>query len=219
MKKKKTEQGQKYKVEYEDGKEIEIYENQKAENGWILEKIPFTLNKGISYFPHPHEDADIAILKIEYAPNFNSIFVKNNENDLNDFQLCGFPNSRQENVEGENYDVQEYLSKITNALIEISTKNIQLNLDAKNINLNIDTMLPIGILINELMSNSLKHAIINDKLIIDFKITLQKSNISIIYKDSGTTFIEKTNSTITLNIISLIPYYLKHDKVLKYAKI
>lgn len=116
----------------------------------------------------------------------------------------------KENVEGENYDVQEYLSKITNALIEISTKNIQLNLDAKNINLNIDTMLPIGILINELMSNSLKHAIINDKLIIDFKITLQKSNISIIYKDSGTTFIEKTNTkSLGISIINSMVKQLK----------
>ena len=52
------------------------------------------------------------------------------------------------NIEGEDYNVQEYISKITNALIEISTKDVQLNLDAKNIKLNIDTMLPIGIMIN-----------------------------------------------------------------------
>lgn len=100
----------------------------------------------------------------------------------------------KENIEGEDYDVQEYLSKITNALIDISTKNVQLNLDAKNIRLNIDTMLPIGILINELMSNSLKHAIFNDVLIIDIKIKLQQPNIYITYKDSGSIFKETKNT-------------------------
>jgi two-component sensor histidine kinase len=41
----------------------------------------------------------------------------------------------KENLEGEEYDVQEYLSKITNALISISTKKVQINFVAKNINL------------------------------------------------------------------------------------
>ena len=117
---------------------------------------------------------------------------------------------KKENIEGENYDVQEYLAKITNALINISTKNIQLDLDAKNINLNIDTMLPIGILINELMSNSLKHAVFKDKLIIDVLITLQQSNIDITYKDSGTTFKEKTNTkSLGISIINSMVKQLK----------
>ena len=64
-------------------------------------------------------------------------------------------------------------------------------------------MLPVGILINELMSNSIKHAVFKDKLIIDVIITLQQSNIFITYKDSGTTFIEKTNTkSLGLSIIN-----------------
>ncbi|MFY0631318.1 MAG: sensor histidine kinase [Flavobacteriaceae bacterium] len=116
----------------------------------------------------------------------------------------------KENIEGEEYDVQEYLSKITNALIDISTKSVQLNLDAKSINLNIDTMLPIGILINELMSNSLKHAVYEDILIIDIQISLQQSNIGIIYKDSGTTFKETKNTkSLGVSIINSMVKQLK----------
>lgn len=116
----------------------------------------------------------------------------------------------KENIEGEDYDVQEYLSKITNALIDISTKHVQLNLDVNNINLNIDTMLPIGILINELMSNSLKHAVYKDALIIDIEINLQQSNIFIIYKDSGTVFKEKKNSkSLGVSIINSMIKQLK----------
>ncbi|ARV08265.1 hypothetical protein BTO05_00905 [Winogradskyella sp. PC-19] len=116
----------------------------------------------------------------------------------------------KENIEGEEYDVKEYLSKITNALIDISTKNIKLNLDAKSINLNIDTMLPIGILINELMSNSLKHALFKDLLIIDIQISLLQSDISITYKDSGATFIESKNSkSLGVSIINSMIKQLK----------
>ena len=116
----------------------------------------------------------------------------------------------RENLDGENYDVQEYLSKITNALIDISTKNVQLNLDARNINLNIDTMLPIGILINELMSNSIKHAIFENKLIININITLHQSKIDITYKDYGTTFKEATNTkSLGVSIINSMVKQLK----------
>jgi len=114
------------------------------------------------------------------------------------------------NIEGEDYDVQEYLSKITNALIDISTKNVQLNLETNNINLNIDTMLPIGILINELMSNSLKHAVFNDELFISIQITLQQSNITIIYNDSGADFKETKNSkSLGVSIINSMVKQLK----------
>ena len=55
-------------------------------------------------------------------------------------------------------------------------------------------MLPIGILINEMMSNSIKHAVFKGTLVIDVLITLQQANIHITYKDSGSSFIEKTNT-------------------------
>ena len=116
----------------------------------------------------------------------------------------------RENLDGENYDVQEYLSKITNALLEISIKNVQVNLEIRNIKLNIDTMLPIGILINELMSNSLKHAIFENELIIEIQINLHQSEIEIMYKDSGTIFKETTKTkSLGVNIINSMVKQLK----------
>jgi two-component sensor histidine kinase len=116
----------------------------------------------------------------------------------------------EENIEGENYDIQEYLSKITNALIEISIKNIQVNLEVKHFNLNIDTMLPIGILINELMSNSIKHATFENELIIDINISSIQSKIDLTYKDSGTSFRETRNTkSLGLSIINSMIKQLK----------
>ncbi|MFH4964759.1 ABC-three component system protein [Gaetbulibacter sp. M235] len=90
--------------EYEDGREIEILKHQKNHDGWELQKIPFVIEKGVNYFPH--KDADVAILKIEYEPYFNSIFVKNTENDMVGFQLCGFPVSKKNNLDAEKYGNQ-----------------------------------------------------------------------------------------------------------------
>lgn len=116
----------------------------------------------------------------------------------------------KENLDGDNYDVQEYLSKIANALIDISTRKIELNLKARDINLNIDTMLPVGILINELISNSLKHAISEPLLSIYIHITLDQSKVQIIYKDSGTKFKEATSKkSLGVNIINSMVKQLK----------
>lgn len=116
----------------------------------------------------------------------------------------------KENLDGENYDTKAYLLKITNGLIEISTKKINLNLEAKNIKLNIDTLLPIGILTNELMSNSVKHAVSKNDLIIDIIVTLHKNNINLTYKDSGTSFKETINKeSLGVNIINSMVKQLK----------
>ncbi|WP_299366717.1 ABC-three component system protein [Winogradskyella sp.] len=104
--KEKNDRGQDVEIEIENGTEIEIFKNQKIEKGWKEIKIPFTLSKGENYFPHPNKDADIAILKIEYIADFNSIFVQNRTFKVKDFELCGFPESRYFNNEGERYATQ-----------------------------------------------------------------------------------------------------------------
>lgn len=63
-------------------------------------------------------------------------------------------------------DYQDYLQKLSQYLI-ISIKgadnNITLNLDVDNIKLNIDTAIPLGLLINEVITNSLKYGIKGDQ--------------------------------------------------------
>lgn len=116
----------------------------------------------------------------------------------------------KENLDGENYDVQEYLSKIANALIDISIRKIELNLKAVDINLNIDTLLPVGILVNEFISNSLKHAVSKPILYIGIQVTLHQSQINLTYKDSGTEFKEITTKTsLGVNIIHSMVKQLK----------
>lgn len=117
----------------------------------------------------------------------------------------------------KNYDLENYISKIADALINIATHNIEFNLSASKINLNIDTFLPIGIMVNELMSNTIKYAVFNDILIIDITIKKEGNKILLNYKDSGKIFKNNKNKsslgiTIINSMVKQLKGSLKRDK-------
>ena len=58
-------------------------------------------------------------------------------------------------------DFASYLQKLTANLLDsytIENQNIELKLDLEPVYLNMDIAIPLGIVVNELISNSLKHA-------------------------------------------------------------
>jgi two-component sensor histidine kinase len=61
----------------------------------------------------------------------------------------------------ETFDFKAYLQKLANELFRsylVGNQDIHLKLDIESIFLGMDTGIPLGIIINELVSNSLKHA-------------------------------------------------------------
>ena len=67
----------------------------------------------------------------------------------------------------EYVDFSSYLRDLTNYLIsshQTSLHNIDVNMDIKDVNLNIDTAVPCGLIINELIINSIKHAFPKEKI-------------------------------------------------------
>lgn len=71
---------------------------------------------------------------------------------------------QQENVTSIN--MKKYLSRITNNLFDtynISPDKIKLVTDIEEIDLDVDSVVPIGLIINELISNALKYAFPNNK--------------------------------------------------------
>ncbi|HMK54097.1 MAG TPA: histidine kinase dimerization/phosphoacceptor domain -containing protein [Methanobacteriaceae archaeon] len=61
----------------------------------------------------------------------------------------------------DNLDFADYINSLVSSLFSIySTDNtpIKLEIDVENISLNLDTAIPCGLIINELVTNSLKHA-------------------------------------------------------------
>ena len=71
-------------------------------------------------------------------------------------------------------NLKKYIVSIASAIIPhgSSNKTIKINFDIVDTNLNIDTCLPIGILINELVTNSFKHVYRKQNMVsIDISIT------------------------------------------------
>jgi len=86
-------------------------------------------------------------------------------------------------------DFEEYISTFTQNLITmygVDTSNIHVNIHADEIYFNIDTAIPCGLLINELLSNCLKHAFPEAKGKIDIQLHQVSDNkFKLVVKDDG----------------------------------
>ncbi len=71
---------------------------------------------------------------------------------------------REDNLKG--IEVKDYFEKLCESLFQsysIPSKRIKLDLQVADLNLDVDTVIPLGLIINELVSNSLKHAFPNEE--------------------------------------------------------
>ncbi len=88
----------------------------------------------------------------------------------------------------EKIEFSEYIRKLTNNLIRCyNITNIKINSNIEKLNLKIDTAIPCGLIINELISNSIKHAFKNSEegeIYVEF-ITLQTGKYSLSVSDNG----------------------------------
>jgi PAS domain S-box-containing protein len=86
-------------------------------------------------------------------------------------------------------DLSEYTRYLATHLFtfyRVNSQQVSLNLDITKIMLDIDTAIPVGLTINELVSNSLKHAFPDGrKGEISLAIDRQDHTLSILYKDNG----------------------------------
>jgi two-component sensor histidine kinase len=83
--------------------------------------------------------------------------------------------------------MQEYLEKLSNSLLTAyPDKKIQVNIDVKDISLHLDYANPIGLIINELMTNSVKHGFKEmTEGEVSIKMSTVKNKYSLIYSDNG----------------------------------
>ncbi|MFC4634076.1 ABC-three component system protein [Dokdonia ponticola] len=88
-----------------EGDKINISQIIFNGNNWTKKPIDFIFQRNINYFPH--NEADIAILKIGYIEGFDAIFSDYEIDGKIDYELCGFPNIRRGNNQSV---IDEYTS-------------------------------------------------------------------------------------------------------------
>lgn len=118
-------------------------------------------------YKHRFEDLHQRIKTIMMAHELYSYNVNHNDNAL--------------------IEVHDYISKIFEAQHQSSNRNFIYNIDIKSISLKVDKALPFGLIINELITNSIKHAD-SESLILDLTLNLINENIEVNYSDNGTVF-------------------------------
>lgn len=119
----------------------------------------------------------------------------------------------EKHIKGKSYNLKKYIEKISDGLQNIAVKSPVINLNLKeDIKVNIDTALPIGIILNELISNSIEHAKPKEQLSIDVQLIKNKNTITIDYKDNGIIFHNlKKPSSLGITIIQSMVEQLSGD--------
>lgn len=95
-------------------------------------------------------------------------------------------------------DFNEYTKNLTQSILNSfnnSRQNIELKLDLLNIYLDIQIAIPLGLIINELVMNALKHAFVKDQIgFISIKMTQKNNVFELIISDNGTGIIESNEN-------------------------
>jgi two-component sensor histidine kinase len=88
-----------------------------------------------------------------------------------------------------NISVGDYLSDLTSQLLKaygVDSSQVTLTVNSEDVNVGIDTAIPCGLIVNELVSNSLKHAFrINQIGNIEIKVKKEDNNIMLCINDNG----------------------------------
>jgi two-component sensor histidine kinase len=115
-------------------------------------------------------------------------------------------------------DFKNYLTLLTTSILEIFEKEnlIEININIENIQFNTSTTIPLGLIVNEIVSNALKHAFPNNKSgIINISIKHKNENyFELIIEDNGIGFSSDhlDKKSFGLELINLLSYQM-HGKL------
>ena len=111
-----------------------------------------------------------------------------------------------------NINFPEYISSLASTLFQAyrTTGNIALKMDVEDVSIRIDSAIPCGLILNELISNSLKHAFPDERegeIRIDFHAD-DDDNITLIVGNNGVEFPEdldwKNTESLGLQLVNLL---------------
>lgn len=148
--------------------------------------------------------------------NYESIFefLKKGESRINAMALI-HQRLYQEDKAINKINLQAYLEELVDSINKTFSdeyKNIEINIDCEEVMVNLSTAIPLGLIINELTTNSIKHAFHNrDSGFISIKIKKINNHYNLIFEDNGIGFNKKNNysSSFGLELIDLLVKQLK----------
>lgn len=140
----------------------------------------------------------VSMLQMQYAHEgdlTNEAFVKSFKHRIESMALA----HEQLYINGDisSVDLKEYIPMLSNNIVSgISSKSdVEIHFDIDSMRLEIDTLIYVGIMINEMLTNSLKYAKNQGKMEIDIRVEIDdEGGCVLFYSDSGTSSKEVVNS-------------------------
>lgn len=114
----------------------------------------------------------------------------------------------------EGVNANTYLNKIVERLREVYTNTIQFNTDIESVELSPENTVPVGLILNELITNSVKYAFKNENTPqIDVKFHKKNGKIVLHYADNGSGYEdpESVDGGLGLTLIELMAKQLKAE--------
>lgn len=87
----------------------------------------------------------------------------------------------------EQIEFREYLVKLTQSILLVEPRDIKIEIDVSDVFLSLDRAIPLGLVLNELITNSLKYAFVDNKesKIIAIKAELTQEELIVKVSDNG----------------------------------
>lgn len=128
---------------------------------------------------------------------------------------------QSDNIDSLNFE--EYLRDFSDELLNATPNDVNLSIDILRNPISIDSAIPLGLIFNELLTNSIKHAKRHDSLQINIKYSNKEGKEKFIYTDNGIgvqniEVMKETRSSIGVTLIHLLGKQLNATINYKEAK-
>jgi len=116
-----------------------------------------------------------------------------------------------------NVDTQEYIDKLIHSIIysyKLDSEDIDISIEVDPIKMDVDTVIPLGLVINELVSNAMKYAFVSGKGKLDVSLKNSEYSYKLVVQDDGPGFEEGTlqsSKSLGYKIINAFVKKMKAD--------
>lgn len=116
----------------------------------------------------------------------------------------------------DSLDFEQYVRDFSNELIKLSSKEVTINIKIRRDPISIESAVPLGLIFNELLTNSLKYAVSHEPLVVSMQHEFINGKEQFIYTDNGIGFtntkrIEDSKNSIGFSLIQLLAKQLEAE--------
>ncbi|MBK7428434.1 MAG: tetratricopeptide repeat protein [Saprospiraceae bacterium] len=160
----------------------EIITKALAEKNILLREIHHRVKNNLQVI------SSLLKLQAQYIQDENAIMaIAEGRNRVNSMALLHQNLYKDDNITGVN--MEEYFSSLVEGLFDaynVRPQSVKLSTRISPMTLDIDTVIPLGLIMNELVSNSLKHAFENvEDALLEIELWEDDSHLFLMVKDNG----------------------------------